>query len=178
MKSKVFLQSWIWALKWNTATDLSLWLYKNYQPSSGEDRGTKLRATGNVRKCYLDEITMLWGWVRDFIQPLLTNSMEKSPSWEDNSCSSTTESLSILWSPTVHCCVHNRLPLVSIVSQVNPVHNPSPPPNPISNIHNNLTIGKNALCSTFKQILILVGNVAGDLWALSSDDTRRYKWRK
>jgi hypothetical protein len=52
----------------------------------------------------------------------LMNSKEESPSWEANSCSATQNIPCLLWNPTFHYLVHKSLPLVSIWTQINPVH--------------------------------------------------------
>jgi len=51
--------------------------------------------------------------------------MEQSPSWEANWFSTSQEIPHILWNPKVHYHVHKCPPPVRILSQLDPIHNPT-----------------------------------------------------
>jgi hypothetical protein len=57
--------------------------------------------------------------------PLLTDSMEQSPSWEANRFAAGQEIPHVLLNPKVHYHIHNCPPPVSILSQPNLVHTPT-----------------------------------------------------
>ena len=48
--------------------------------------------------------------------------MNQSPSWEANGFSASQKIPHILWNMKVHCCVCKSLPLVCVLSHINPVY--------------------------------------------------------
>ena len=73
----------------------------------------------------------LVGWT------FLTYSMEQSPSWKANRFSASHEIPHILWNPKVHYRTHMCPPTVPILSQLDPVHGPTPH---FLKIHHNITL--------------------------------------
>ena len=57
---------------------------------------------------------------------VLTNSMQQSPSGEDDRSSVSQEIPCILWNLRLHYCVHDSLPPFPILSQINLFHARSP----------------------------------------------------
>jgi hypothetical protein len=57
----------------------------------------------------------------NFVPSYIDNSTEKNRSWEANSCAANQDNLHV-WNSKIDCHVHNRPPLVCIMSQDNPVH--------------------------------------------------------
>ena len=60
----------------------------------------------------------------------LTHSMQQSPSSDANRFSASQEIPRILWNPKFHYHTHSSPSPVSILRQINPVHESSPPPPP------------------------------------------------
>ena len=73
--------------------------------------GTNFRCWSVILRC---KMSLKWLW--------LTNFMEQSSSWEVNWFSASQEIPCILWYPKVHYHIHKRLPPVSFLSQISPVH--------------------------------------------------------
>jgi hypothetical protein len=79
---------------------------------------TELRIKNKTRNLH-DQATDGNNWNENLLTYLLT---ELSPSCEATNCAVTQELPSILWNPQFHYRVHKSPPLVSILSQIEPVH--------------------------------------------------------
>jgi hypothetical protein len=58
--------------------------------------------------------------------------MEQRPFWEAQTFWATQEIPSILWNPKVNNRIYKSSPPVPILSQINPVHAPPPPIQPLA----------------------------------------------
>ena len=66
-----------------------------------------------------------WYVVACLLTSFLTSSMQQSPFWKANQCSTSQKIPRILWDPKVHYCIHKCPPPVPILSQFDPVHTPT-----------------------------------------------------
>ena len=64
-------------------------------------------------------------YVAIIMYSLLTYSMEQSLSWEANRFSASQEIPRILWNPKIHYSIHKCPSPALILSQLDPVHNPT-----------------------------------------------------
>ena len=86
------------------------------------------------------KLGLIWGSAEPTFTYLLTYSTVQSPSWETNWFAASQEIPRILWNPKVHYRTHKRLPPVSILGLLYPVHIPTshlPEIHP-NNIHPNI----------------------------------------
>jgi hypothetical protein len=107
-------------------------IYRNYccvvdEPTPCEDRRWNVSTRSHVPQWNIAYCVLLYlcSRIPIALQPLLTYSVEQSPSWEANRFSASQEIPHILWNPNVNYCIHKHPHPVSILSQLDLVHNPT-----------------------------------------------------
>jgi len=101
--------------------------------------------------------------------------MEQSPYWGPNSHSSSQEILRLLCNPNAHYHVEKKLPLLHILTQINPVHNF---PHCFSNIHSNIILPSTPRCSEWSGPSVFPTKILCDPYKYIFFLERGVTWRR